>query len=448
MKLTLDQVEALAPDAGTLTRAKKIAKPNKYKDVGADERAIWAVALGSSTYETFIDIQGPAYKCSCPVNKMPCKHAMGLMVLVAQEPAVAKGTEPPEAVSAWLAKRDGAAKAKLDKVAGQVKDPAAQAKRAQQRESNVEKGIEELRRFLEDSVRMGLAESAKRSQDVWDQMQKRLIDAQARGLSRMLDWIRREMGNSPNWTDSVFRALLRLHALVSAYENREQLPPELVEDIRERIGWSKSKEQVLQSQPIAGPWLVMNHATRYESGLYTQTIWLLQQATGELRRVLNFATDFNRETLQGGYRSGTLINGNAYDFSSWSPQRVILERPSAFDYEEVEQWDWLEPFAASDIASAMHSLQRQRIHHPFQEAWPLLIRNVRLVTKDDQLALVDRDRRLLMVDPTYPRPWQLLSAMGKDEATVFMITFDGQQVIPWAVRNEQRWHAINMNEMN
>ena len=447
MKLSMDQVEALAPDAGTLNRAKKIAKPNKYSEIGANDRAIWAVALGSSNYDTFIDIQGPAYKCSCPVKKLPCKHAMGLMVLVAQEPTVAKNDTPPEDLTTWLNKRDGAAKAKADKVTGQVKDPAAQAKRAQQRESNVDKGIEELKRFLEDSVRMGLAESSKRSQDVWDQMQKRLIDAQARGLSRMLDWIRREMGSGPNWTESVFRALLRMHALVSAYENREHLPAELVEDIRERIGWSKSKEQVMQTPAVNGPWLVVNHGTRYESGLYTQTIWLLQQASGRMAKVLNFATDFNRDTLQGGYQSGTLIDGNAHDFSQWSPQRVILQRESAFQFEEVQDWNWLRPFAAPNISQAIVELQKQRIHHPYQEAWPLLISNLRLVHKDEQLALVDEHNRLLLIEKGYGRPWQLLSAMGKQTATVFMTSFDGQQVMPWAVLCNQQWFAINMNEM-
>ena len=447
MKLSLDQVEALAPDAGTLSRAKKIAKPNKYSGVGANDRAIWATALGSSDYETFVDIQGPAYKCSCPVNRMPCKHAMGLMVLVAQNPALAKADEPPQSLSAWLEKRDGASQARDARKKGEVKDPAAQARRAHQREKNVEKGIEELRRFLQDSVRVGLAESSRRSEDVWNQMQKRLIDAQARGLSRSLDWIRLEMGSKVNWTHSVFRALLRLHALVSAWDNRDNLPAELLDDIRERIGWSKNKDQVLQESAQPGPWLVMNHAVRYESGLYSQTVWLLHRHNGRFARVLNFATDFNRDALEGGFHSASLIEGNVYDYSRWSPQRVILQRQSAFEFSEVEDWHWLLDCAEPNIANAIRALQKQRIHHPFQEAWPLLIRDLRLVNRSDQLALVDGEQRLLLIDREFKREWQLLSLMGKDSATVFMTSFNGEQVQPWAVLNEQGWFAINMNEL-
>ena len=448
MKLSMEQVEALAPDAGTLNRAKKIAKPNNYANIGVNQRAIWAESLGSSRYQTFIDIQGPAYKCSCPVNKLPCKHAMGLMVLVAQAPELVQDTSPPPALEEWLAKRDGAAKAKAGKVKGEVKDPAAQAKRAQQRAANVEKGIAELRRFLEDSMRMGLAESAKRSSDVWEQMQKRLIDAQARGLSRTLDWMRLEMGSGPQWTKTVLRTMLRLHTLISAYENRENLPPALVEDIRERIGWSKSKEQVLQHPPLPGPWLVLNHATTYESGLYTQTIWLMQQASGHIVKVLNFASDFNRDTLQGGYQSGSLINGQAYDYSQWCSQRVILERESAFQHQPVENWHWLQAAAAGNIGDAIHALQQQRIRHPFQESWPLLVNNLRAVQKGNQLALADTHNALLFIEPSYRRPWQLLAAMGKSKVSVFMTTTDTQQVVPWAVLNGGQWLAINMHEMD
>ena len=29
-----------------------------------------------------IDSTGPAYKCSCPSRKFPCKHALGLLFLI------------------------------------------------------------------------------------------------------------------------------------------------------------------------------------------------------------------------------------------------------------------------------------------------------------------------------------------------------------------------------
>ena len=447
MNITLDQVESLAPDSGTLNRAKKIAKPGNYDQPSGNDRALWGDALGSSHYRTMIDFSGPAYKCSCPVNRMPCKHAMGLMVLAAQQPEAINQQEPPEDVATWLAKRDATQKAKASKQSGEVKDPKAQARRAEQRAKNVDKGLNELKRFLEDTIRIGLAESAKRTDDVWDQMQKRLVDAQARGLSRYLDWIRQEMGQGANWTDRVFRALVRLHALVAAYENRDQLPKAFVEDVRERIGWAKSKEAILQEAPVAGPWFVLNQGIKYESGLYTQSIWLMQQTTGQFALVLNFGNDFSREALQGGYQNGALMPGNAFYYSQWSPQRALLERQSAFDFTAVDDWQWFFQQGHNNIAKGIEHLQKQRIQNPLQETWPLIIHKLRLVTKEGQTALADEAGRLLLIDRDFPRIWQLMACMGNETASLFMVTHDGIHVQPWGLLTEQgQWLTLNMNQ--
>ena len=124
MRLSMEQVEALAPDPGTLKRAKKLARPQNFKDVGCNDRAVWAVAVGSSTYDTCVDLQGPAYRCSCPVPRPPCKHALGLLTLVASDPSLALLNEPPDKHAAWLHKRDDTAKTKATKAGDQVKDPS------------------------------------------------------------------------------------------------------------------------------------------------------------------------------------------------------------------------------------------------------------------------------------------------------------------------------------
>ena len=97
--LSLEQAESLAPDSGTLNRARKIAKRSKYQNVGMSERAIWGVAQGSSQYDSFVDLHGPAFKCSCPVKKLPCKHIMGLMLLVASDPDAATSDTMPDGLA-------------------------------------------------------------------------------------------------------------------------------------------------------------------------------------------------------------------------------------------------------------------------------------------------------------------------------------------------------------
>lgn len=81
--LTQDEIKALAPDSASMTAAKKLAKPDKWRRVGRDGEVIWGVALGSdgSLYATFVRASSQTLLCSCPSRKHPCKHTLGLLLL-------------------------------------------------------------------------------------------------------------------------------------------------------------------------------------------------------------------------------------------------------------------------------------------------------------------------------------------------------------------------------
>ena len=445
MQLSMEQVEALAPDSGTLKRAMKLARAKNFTDIGCTERAVWAVAIGSSSYDTCVDLQGPAYRCSCPVLRAPCKHALGLLALVAGNPALAQPCEPPETHATWLQKRDSTAKAKATKASGQVKDPEARARRAEQREKHVARGIDELKRFLEDTVRLGLADTAQRTGDVWDQVQRRLIDAQARGLSNYLGWIRGQIGAGGDWTERVFYALARLHLIVSAYEHRQQLEPALVEDLKELIGWSRKQDEILSQPAVHGEWLVLNHGTRYESGLYSQSVWLFEPESHRFALALSFATDFNRETLPGGYDPGTLTRAAVHFHSRHLPLRASVVRDNAFERSLPNDLDCLDAVTHPDLESAVRAVQDIRAGSPLLVEWPLLVDGLRPVLKDKQLALADRHGRLVLVDREYLQKWQFLAVIGPGSAVVFM-TYNGFYARPWAIRRGNEWIALDMDE--
>lgn len=448
--LSLEQAESLAPDSGTLNRARKIAKRSKYQNVGISERAIWGVAQGSSQYDSFVDLQGPAFKCSCPVNKLPCKHIMGLMLLVASDPDAATSDTMPDGLTAWLDKRDSTAQGKATKAAnkgtGEVKDKAAQERRVQAREANVQQGIDELERFLEDIVSTGLIEASKRTDDLWEQIRRRLMDAQARGLASQLEAIRLMMGQGPNWTDKVLLEIAWLYNLIRGYRSREHLPAGLVDELRMRIGWNKSKEELAVSPKVEGQWLILNLNLTYERELYTQTIWMMHTGTGQLAQVLNFATPFNPEAIQRGLVAGTLIQGQATYYSQWSPRRVAFVRTHALQQDNAEEFDWMANYAHVNIRKAVSTLQQGRIRQPLPAQWPLLLQDVRLVMKDQRLALADAQGCLLLIDETQAKSWELLAAMGDQTATVFVTTTDGQQVTPWACLQQGRWIALDLDQ--
>ena len=93
VRWTADQVLALAPDAASRKAGSKLGAAGPWSETGScDEGTVWGLCRGSGSkpYQTVVDLAdaaGPAYKCSCPSRKFPCKHALGLLLLWAARTA-------------------------------------------------------------------------------------------------------------------------------------------------------------------------------------------------------------------------------------------------------------------------------------------------------------------------------------------------------------------------
>src|SRR5215208_4135270 len=99
-----EQVLGLAPDPAAAKAASGVARPARWSDTGSDGEAVWGECQGSgkSVYRAYADLTEPAFRCSCPSRKFPCKHALGLLLLWVQSPDEFRAAKPPEWVAEWL----------------------------------------------------------------------------------------------------------------------------------------------------------------------------------------------------------------------------------------------------------------------------------------------------------------------------------------------------------
>src|SRR5438552_547189 len=115
VRWSAEQVLALAPDASAQRAARGLAGTTRWRDsgcglAGVDEvPTVWGLCQGSGSapYQTCVDLAEPAFRCTCPSRKIPCKHALGLLLRWA-------GGSVPEApapgwVLEWHASRAGRA---------------------------------------------------------------------------------------------------------------------------------------------------------------------------------------------------------------------------------------------------------------------------------------------------------------------------------------------------
>ena len=108
MILSKQQLLATSPDEANTERAKQCANPWKWGLLEGNERAVWGeYRTPGQPFIAAVDLNGPGFKCTCPSRKFPCKHALGLGILLFENNGLFKvGNNVPPTIEKWLEKRD------------------------------------------------------------------------------------------------------------------------------------------------------------------------------------------------------------------------------------------------------------------------------------------------------------------------------------------------------
>ncbi|MEU9377458.1 SWIM zinc finger family protein [Streptomyces sp. NPDC048255] len=287
VRWTAEQVLALAPDDASRKAGSRLGGAGPWSQIGGSASgSLWGYCKGSGStpYRTVVDLAGPAYKCSCPSRKFPCKHALGLLLLWSAE-GIGEPGEAPEWAAQWLAER--AAKAARPAAgAGRPVDEEGARRRAERRAARIGAGVTELEQRLADLLRGGLAGQEQAGYAAWEETAARMVDAQAPGLAGRV----RELGTipscGPGWPARMLEEAALLHLLDRAWLGVAGLPDPLAATVRGRVGLPASGE----GEAVRDRWLVL---AQYDSvspdgRLTTRRIWLRGLAGGRPALVLDF----------------------------------------------------------------------------------------------------------------------------------------------------------------
>ena len=292
MSLTLESVSALSPDPASTKAGQKLAAVKNWKGLGRTEAAIWGQCQGSALYQVRVELTGYKNKCSCPSRKFPCKHVLGLLMILAGQPAAVPTDAIPDWVEEWLAKQTEAAEKKAVKAEAQAAKPVdekARAKRIEKRESLIADGLDRLNTWLADVVRTGLGSWERQAHDQASEMSRRLVDAQAAGLASAVA----ELGSLPafggDWPTRFLRDAGRLRLLTHAYARQDALPTDLQADLRQAIGWTIDAAEVDHTgEAVTDRWAVIGQWIDSNDRIETQRSWLVGVTTGRTALVLQF----------------------------------------------------------------------------------------------------------------------------------------------------------------
>lgn len=426
---------ALAPDSGSASAGQGLASASKWSSLGKSDRALWGLCQGSgkNPYQVRVDLSEPAFKCSCPSRKFPCKHGIGLMLLLAKNDKAIKLDAEPDWVTDWLAGRSERAEKKAEKAAAIAEKPVdleAQAARQAKRDARVRDGVAQCRVWLGDLARRGLAAAQTEPGSFWEQTAARMVDNQAPGLALFIRRIRDAISSGEGWDRRSLDWMGRLHMVLAAAERFDALPPELQSDVHTALGRPQSKEEALGQPPLADRWMVLGQVTEEEDRLRTRRTWLLGRSTARRALILDFAA--GTQPLDPSLVAGTEFDGELVFYPSARPLRAMVKDRSG---ATVAMQPLAQENAEPTIEHALAGFATALAKLPWLPRWPMVLQSVvptAAIAGSRGPAMIDQQGRCLPIAPGFANTWPLIALSGGRPINL-LGEWDGEHLLPIAV---------------
>ena len=358
---------ALAPDPASQQAAARLAGSSSWPQAGAADDVVWGLCAGSGQqpYQTIADLSGPAYKCSCPSRKFPCKHALALLLRWAEGLVPEAGARAGFAESWVTARRARAAVASPARTG--VRDEKAAARRAEQRESRVAAGLAELETWLRDQVRAGLSVTSGGYGHA-ERVAARMVDAQAPGVAGVLRGLGGIAGSGDGWPGRLLGAYAQLHLLIRAHDQLDSLPPDLAAVVRSHVGYTVARQEVLAGPGVADRWLVIGVRDMMDAAVPVRRILLRGRDTVRFGLLLIFDP---RGSFTGD-PDGWLVPGLELDADlHFYPGQPGLR--ALVGARRAEPAAAAAPDGAGDIAGLLEAWAGVLAGDPWLGSWPALV---------------------------------------------------------------------------
>ncbi|WP_315987368.1 SWIM zinc finger family protein [Actinomadura sp. HBU206391] len=408
-----EQVLGLAPDAPSGKAAATAARPAKWSGTGCDEQAVWGSCQGSgkSAYRAIVDLSEPAFRCSCPSRKFPCKHALALLLLWSD--GTVPEQSPPGWVTEWLAERrdraDQAERRRAGKDAAEGKPGGARdPKTAERREQRAADGVADLDQWLRDQVAHGLAHAERAPYQVWDDAARRLVDAQAGALAGQVRALASVPRRGADWPQRLLEEYALLRLLTTAFDRRAELPEPLNATVRSRVGFTLNQEEVLAGERVRDLWYVAGSSDTEQDRLITRRVWLRGRETGRSALVLSFGAP--GRALDASLVVGATIDAVLAFYPGAQPLRALVAERHASPRQYAPRGTTVQGL----LREHADALSRD----PWLDRWPAVLADLRLGRRagDDGWHVVDPAGDALPLRTT--DPWRLLAVSGGRPLTV------------------------------
>ncbi len=388
---TADQIKAFAPDASSLSAANGLARASDWSLLARsiDGNALWGEIKGSgkAPYQARIDMSEPAFKCSCPSRKFPCKHGLALLMVYTSSSGTFTQAPAPTWVSEWLDGRHARANkpsseekaaaieslSDLEREAIALKEAKKLAKSQAAKADKAQTGIAQCNLFLQDILRAGLGQLAHNS-NAFESIAAQLVDAQLPGLARMV----RELGDCQHsgkgWEARMLEGIGCMGLILAAHDRRNLLPVALQADLDQTLGYTVAQDEVLSGAGLQDDWWVLGHVQQHEAQVSVRRTWLMGQQSQRTALVLGFAA--GNQPLAPAWPVGTCYRAELVFYPGAAPQRVLVK--GAVQRLDLPSTGFTGVATPSTFKDVLNGYAQALAAVPWLARWPVLVSKVTL----------------------------------------------------------------------
>lgn len=352
--------------------------------MGMDEGAVWGECQGSgkNPYQVQVDLSGPAFKCSCPSRKFPCKHGLGLMLMYAAGLAEMKHGARPAFVNEWMSGRAQRAEKKAA-AAERPAEPVSPEVAAEKRSGKVAKinaSLGELDTWVLDLVRTGTSSAPSRGFAFFDTMARRMVDAQAPGAARLVRELASVASRGAGWQVPFLEKLASLYLLVRAASRFESLPEPVQMDVIQALGVPVSTDQLAPLPGVRDRWSIVAQQTELEDRLRVRRTWLVGATCGRIAMILHFA--HAAAAMDTSLVMGTAFEGEVVFYPGNSNRAVVRSREDAvYPVAELR--------GHASIASALEAVSGHIAQQPWTNEMVVVLSSVVPMRSGDGWYVID-----------------------------------------------------------
>lgn len=298
----------------------------------------------------------------------------------------------------------------------------------------MQSGAKDLFNWLNDLVKTGVAHLSSYEEEYWQSISKKMVDSKLSGVSHRILKIQSLIEKGNDWEDEVLKEISNLHILSKAltefskYSRIEQLT------FLNLGGFSITKKHLAQASIKKDVWQILGVQNWVENKMKVRQTWIQGLESKFMGMILDYA--WGNQEFMTLWEEGKLFRGEIKLYPSSFPLRVMVE-----SYQHVAETRVAHYAAYPNIDVFFQAYAKAIALNPLLPKFPLCIKNVRVLSSDEKIFLIDEEDKHLECNCDDKIKWAFL-AVGSGNPMKVFATWDGHRLSPKSVLLNKRFISL------